>query len=199
MSRVRPRQLQPRHGQLHRQLRPGEALQRRVQAAARVALPAGDADPSPGKRGSRREVRPALRAGELVQSLRGPVGAVEVALGEVDLDEQREQRALRSRLANRGTSSSAAPVRRSSRSRASAVSPRARWRPASVRAASGCWSSPSRSCPASSSRPCRRRRSARRISAAARRAGMPRSNSRADSTSWASASSQRPAAVRMPP
>ena len=98
----RARHLQPCAGQLDRQLCPREAFQRRVQAAAGVASSAGHAHSSLGQGGGRREVRPALRLGDAAQALGGPIGVVEVALGEMDVDEQREQRADHGRLPDAG-------------------------------------------------------------------------------------------------
>jgi hypothetical protein len=73
-----------------------------VQAGAGVALAAGDADPPHGQRGGGLQVRPPLGAGDQGESPGRALGLLEVALLEVDVDEQGQQRADHGGLADRG-------------------------------------------------------------------------------------------------
>jgi hypothetical protein len=73
-----------------------------VQAGPGVALAAGDAEPPPGQRGRGLQIRPPLGAGDQVEPEGGPLGGAEVALLEMDVDQQGQQRADHGGLADGG-------------------------------------------------------------------------------------------------
>ena len=169
-SGERARHLQARACELHRQLCPREALQCLVQAGARVSAPAGDADLPLGERGGGSAgTAPRCASAMRPRRSRGPRGVVDVPSREVDVDEQREQRAHHGRRADRRdlvVRAFGGPLQQVPRERRVAAGQVEGGERAD---GVGMRSSPCRSWAASSRRPWRTRRSARRMSAASRR------------------------------